>query len=112
MKKKIAVKIESSINSPFFFSLRPVAYMIIKACELNGHFFKSNEIEIRVDLLNVKESFFLDIKIKDFILNETKLIELQGLKLFSEQDVFQENGCLILRSEVELIQKMSLDYSI
>ena len=86
--------------------------MIIRACELNGHFFNSSELEISVDLHNIKESFFLDIKMKDFILTESKLIELQGLKLFSEQDVFQENGCLILRSEVELIQKMSLDYSI
>ena len=111
-EKKITVKIESSVNSPFFFSVRPVAYLIIKACELNGHFFKSNEIDIKADLHKVKESFFLDIKMKDFILTESKLIELQGLKLFSEQDVFQENGSLILRSEVELIQEMSIDYSI
>jgi hypothetical protein len=79
---------------------------------LNGHFFKSNEIEIKADLHKVKESFFLDIKMNDFILTESKLNELQSLKLFSEQDVFLENGCLILRSEVELIQEMSLDYSI
>jgi transcriptional regulator with GAF, ATPase, and Fis domain len=110
-EKEITVLIHSSITIPFFISVKPLISLIIKACDISGYLFTSNKIEIEIELNPNEDCFSLDLKMKDLKLSEQQIKKLQNLKLFSDHDVFLEKGYLVLRSEVELKKRETIDYS-
>ena len=111
-EKNITVDIKSFTKIPLFYSMKPMVYLLVKAFELNGFFFKTDKVEIEIGLKQVGDVVFLETMIKNLSLTDKQLSTLQALKLFSEHNVDQQNGCLSLRTEAEVVQNPKFDYSI
>ncbi len=111
-EKEISVDIKTFTKIPLFFSIKPTIYLLTKAFELNGFFFKHDRVEIEISLKQQKEEVFLEMKVPDFKLSERQLQLLQGMKNLTEHDVSSEGGSLLCRSKAEVIQNKQFDYSI
>lgn len=111
-EKEIAVSVRSFTKIPLFYSMRPLVYLLLKAFEANGYFFKADRVEIEIGLREVQDVVFLETKVKNLPLSERQLTSLQNLKLFSEHRVGMEEGHLCLRAQAEVVQNSMFDYSI
>jgi hypothetical protein len=111
-EKKITVDIKSFTKIPLFYSMKPMVYLLVKAFESNGFFFKTDRAEIEIGLKQVQDIVNLETTVKDLTLTDKQLKSLQALKLFSEHNVGQENGYLSLKIEAEVVQNPKFDYSI
>jgi hypothetical protein len=111
-EKDITVDIRTFTKIPLFYSMKPMVYLLVKAFESNGYFFKTDKVEIEIGLKQIENVVFLETSVKALNLSEKQLNNLQTLKLFSEHNVVQENGYLSLRTEAEVVQNPKYDYSI
>ena len=111
-EKDISVDVKAFTKIPLFYSIKPMVYLLVKAFESNGYFFKNDKVEIEIGLKQVENVVYLETSVKSLHLSERKLSTLQGLKLFSEHNVGQENGYLSLKTEAEVVQNPKYDYSI
>jgi hypothetical protein len=111
-EKDIYVDIKSFTKIPLFYSMKPMVYLLVKAFESNGYFFKADSVEIEIGLKQVENVVFLETSVKTLSLSDKQLSTLQALKLISEHNVVQENGYLSLRTEAEVVQNPKYDYSI
>jgi hypothetical protein len=111
-EKNISVEIKTFTKIPLFYSMKPMIYLLVKAFESTGYFFNSDKVNLEIGLKQIGEVVFLETAVKNISLTNKQLSNLQGLKLFSEHNVSQENGYLSLRTEAELVQNPNFDYSV
>jgi hypothetical protein len=111
-EKSINVEINTFTKLSLFHSMKPMIYLLIKAFELNGYFFRTDKVEIDIGLKQIGDVVYLESIVKKLKLTDKQLNILKSLKVFSEHNVDQDNGFLTLRTEAELIKNPMFDYSI
>ena len=110
--RKIAVIVKNHAKDAFLFALKPSLFAMAKALESCGYIFKSDSLEIEVNLTTTSDGDFVEFKIKGPTPTQEQIKFLKNLELYFGQTLLLREGSLILRSPCEICKNKLIDYSV